>query len=170
MRDNSFFDKYSTRTKIQLYLKNDHWILINRFLRYLRKEESYIKKHGILAKILSYYWGRRKNNLGNKLGFLIPPFVLGENVTIYHHGGIIINGNARIGKNCILHGMNCIGNNGFSDAVPEIGDNVDIGIGAKIIGGVQIADNIVIGANAVVINSCTIKGAVLVGVPARMCE
>ena len=37
--------------------------------------------------------------------------------------------------------------------MPCIRENVDVGIGAKIIGGVTIADEIKIGANAVVTKS-----------------
>ncbi|MCO4605885.1 Serine acetyltransferase [Streptococcus infantarius subsp. infantarius] len=64
--------------------------------------------------------------------------------------------------------MNCIGNSGSEKQAPIIGNNVDIGVGAKIIGDVKIADNITIGANAVVTKSCTIEGATLVGVPAKV--
>lgn len=38
---------------------------------------------------------------------------------------------------------------GSTDAVPTIGNNVIIGAGAKIIGGIKVGDNVVIGANAV---------------------
>ena len=49
----------------------------------------------------------------------------------------------------------------------SIGNNVDIGIGAKILGGIEIADNIKIGANAVVVKSELEKGKTLVGIPAH---
>ena len=48
-----------------------------------------------------------------------------------------------------------------------IGNRVDIGVGAKIIGGITIADDVKIGAGAVVTKSCSEIGATLVGVPAR---
>ena len=57
-----------------------------------------------------------------------------------------------------------------SKLVAKGGDNVDIGVGAKIIGGVTIADNIKIGANAVVTKSFYEEGITLVGVPARKLE
>lgn len=44
---------------------------------------------------------------------------------------------------------------------------MDIGIGAKILGGIEIADNIKIGANAVVVKSELEKGKTLVGIPAH---
>ena len=75
---------------------------------------------------------------------------------------------ARIGENSSLHGANCIGNNGKTQGVPRIGNNVDIGYGAVIIGDIEIVDDVVIGANAVVNKSVLTPGAVVVGVPARI--
>lgn len=79
-----------------------------------------------------------------------------------------MNGYTRVGKNCKLHGSNCIGNDGKTLAAPVIGDNVRLGVGAKVIGDIHIADNVTIAAGAVVIHSCEIKGATLAGVPAKV--
>lgn len=75
----------------------------------------------------------------------------------------------RIGKNCRLHGNNCIGNKGEGriDEFPMIGDNFDLGTGAVVIGGITLSNNIKVGANAVVTRSCLEEGAVLVGIPAQ---
>ena len=110
---------------------------------------------------------RYKNRLGRKLGIEIGENCADKGLMIFHTQGIVINGNARLGKNCKLHGNNCIGNSGLDRAVPIIGDNVDIGVGAKIIGGIKIANDIKIGAGAVVVKSCYKEGATLVGIPAR---
>lgn len=70
----------------------------------------------------------------------------------------------KIGKNVFINQCVTIG---FSDAYnqPEIGDNVRVGVGAKIIGGVCVGNNCIVGANAVVVknvpDNCTV-----VGVPA----
>lgn len=77
-----------------------------------------------------------------------------------------MNGYARVGKNCKLHGNNCIGNKGISQEVPVIGDNVDIGFGASVIGGVTIGDNVIIAAGSVVTHSFPKGNVVLAGVPA----
>lgn len=50
---------------------------------------------------------------------------------------------------------------------PVIGNNVEIGVGAKIIGDIYIADNIKIGAGAVVTKSFYEEGITLVGIPAK---
>lgn len=168
--DNKFIKDLSKKTYIKLLLVNDHWIQINRYIKYLRKQEYYQNHIGFLGNIISLFYGRRKNSLGNKLGFYIPAFTLAPGVEIYHHGSVIINGNAKIGEGCKLHGMNCIGNNGITEAAPVLGKNVDVGVGVKIIGDVTLADDIKIGANAVVTKSFLEKGCTLVGIPARIKE
>lgn len=139
---------------------------IFRFMKALRLAEYYQERN----KLLYVLWLRRSNLRGNSLGYFIPPGVLGNNVKLYHRGNIIININSRIGDGCKLHGDNCIGNNGKTNDCPVIGCNVEVGIGAKIIGGVHIADGVKIGANAVVTKSCNNEGATLVGVPAKVIE
>jgi len=52
------------------------------------------------------------------------------------------------------------------DRRPVVGDNVVIGSGAKILGGVSIAHNVVIGANAVVLNDLS-SDAIYGGIPAK---
>ena len=52
-------------------------------------------------------------------------------------------------------------------AAPVLGNSVDIGAGAVILGRVMLGDGAVIGANAVVL--CDVPaGALAVGVPARI--
>ena len=152
-------------------IEGEHLREIWKFIKYLRKSEYYLNnKKNILSKILKVYYVRKKNKLGNKLGFYIQPNTFDRGLTICHHGNIIVNGYSRIGKNCILHGDNCIGNNGKDKKAPIIGNNVNIGVGAKIIGNIFIADNINIGANAVVNKSFYEEGITLVGVPAKKLE
>ena len=52
-------------------------------------------------------------------------------------------------------------------ACPDLGDNIRIGVGAKIIGGVKIANNVTIAAGAVVVNSFEEEGITIGGIPAR---
>lgn len=145
-------------------MTGDRYIYISRYIKFLRKEEYY---HNRKKKIMYIFYRRKKNKLGIKLGFEIWDNVFDEGLTIFHAGNIIVNGNSRIGKNCKLHGNNCIGNNGISEKCPRIGNNVDIGFGAIIIGDILIADNIKIGAGAVVVSSFTEPGITIAGVPAK---
>lgn len=136
--------------------------LIWRYLYYLRREEAAGNKFS------QYYWRRRKNDLGAKLGIIIYAGCCGKGLRIWHYGSTIISGDAKLGENCIFHGQACIGNDGNSTAAPVIGNNVDIGVGAKIIGDLTIADGVRIGAGAVVTKSCLEENATLVGIPARI--
>lgn len=140
---------------------------IFKWAKFMRKAEYYGKySKTIFGKIKCLIYGRKMNIQGNKLGFFISTGCFGEGVKIFHKGDIVINYRSVIGDGCVLHGDNCIGNNGKDLACPVLGKNVDVGIGAKIIGGITIADDIKIGANAVVTKSFTEPGITIAGVPA----
>lgn len=78
------------------------------------------------------------------------------------HGlnGIIIHMKSVIGENATIYHQVTIASS--KGGTPIIGDNVVIGTGAKIIGGVHIGNNVKIGANAVVVkdipDNCTVVG------------
>ena len=167
-KDMSFYHRYSSKDKLILKFIQDPAYQIVQYLRFLRKEEYYFNtKNNLFKKFMYYYFLNKKNALGNKLGFKIPKNCFGPGLTIYHHGNIIINESAKIGSNCHLHGNNCIGNDGKVDIAPRIGDNLNLGFGACIIGDVSLGNNITIGANAVVIKSALDNAVTLVGIPAR---
>lgn len=152
------------RDIINRVITRDPLIIIYKYIKYLRKSEYYYNCNN---KLLYAFFRYKKNKLGIKLGLEIWENNFDSNLMIYHAGNIVVNRGAKIGKNCKLHGDNCIGNNGVTNKVPIIGDNVDIGVGAKIIGDVKIANNIVIGAGAVVTKSFLEEGTVICGVPAK---
>lgn len=169
LKDNEYLQGIDRNNRIA-YMKKvkDAEYYIYLYLKYLRIMEYYINgKSSFYSKLMTLVYERKKNSIGNKLGFYIQPNCFEEGLTIYHHGSIIVNNEARIGKNCKLHGNNCIGNNGVTSGCPKIGNNVDIGFGAVIIGDIIIADNIKIGANAVVNKSFTEHGITIAGVPAK---
>lgn len=91
---------------------------------------------------------------------------IGPGFRIFHPYGIVINTASVIGKDFLIRGETTIGNKGTSDDCPIIGDNVEVGMGARIIGGITIASKTKIGANAVVTKSCQ-PNSVLVGIPAH---
>ncbi len=168
--DNGYLhDIRDKKCNFLMKLVNDPEHMINKYLLYLRKQEYYTNtgKGNKLKTLFSLYYERKKHKIGNKLGFYIAPNCCESGLVIYHHGQIIINNAAKIGHNCQFHGNNCVGNNGITEDAPTIGDNVDIGFGAIIIGNVTLADDIKIGANAVVNKSFTEKGITIAGVPAR---
>lgn len=77
---------------------------------------------------------------------------IGEGLTVPHNMGIVISGNAIIGKNVTIMQQVTIGDNITKEKQlsPVIGDNVFIGAGAKIIGNCTIGNNVKIGANSVI--------------------
>ena len=129
--------KYYNRTTkdcLRDIVECEHLREIWKYIKLLRKSEYYLNNKSFKNKFLKIYYTRKKNKLGNKLGFYIEPNTFDKGITICHHGNVIINGYSKIGKNCVLHGDNCIGNDGITKKSPTIGNNVNIGIGAKIIG------------------------------------
>lgn len=167
-RDMDLYKKMSRLDQTICRITKDPIYYIVKYIRFLRFEEYYYNaRHDFTGKVMYLYYLSRKNQLGNKLGFKIPHNTIGAGLTIYHHGEIIVNEGVRIGENCKLHGGNCIGNNGISDQSPVVGNDLDLGIGAKIIGNIKMGNNIRVGANAVVTKTFDKDNIVLVGVPAR---
>jgi serine O-acetyltransferase len=92
--------------------------------------------------------------------------VLGKNFVIDHSGGIVISGFAKFGDNCRIRNGVVVGLGRVDEpCAPSIGNNVDIGTGAKLLGKITIGDNVLIGANAVVIRDVP-ANSIAVGVPA----
>lgn len=81
-----------------------------------------------------------------------------------HPNGVVIHPAAEVGVNCLILQQVTIGANQHGQ-VPKIGDRVDIGAGAKIIGGVVVGDHALIGANAVVVHDVP-PWHTAVGIPA----
>lgn len=165
---------------LRYYLECDR-IALNRIiphrkiLRFFRLRNDPIWRYEIIMRKLRFcnnpvrkLWLRYQyKRLGLKLGFTIPHNVFGPGLGIVHYGTIIVSEGAHIGENCRIHADVNIGANAGSSVAAQIGNNVYIGPGAKIVGEVTIGDNAVIGANAVVTKdvppSCTVGG-----VPAKI--
>jgi serine O-acetyltransferase len=92
----------------------------------------------------------------------------GPGFVIMHPVGIVINGGVQGGSGVVVESGVVIGaaRSGLPVRVPVIGDNVFIGAGAKILGGIKIGNNVTIGANAVVVRDVP-DGRTVAGVPAR---
>src|SRR6202167_1375129 len=91
---------------------------------------------------------------------------VGRNFIIDHFGGIIISGYAKFGDNCRIRNGVVVGLRHVDDKrAPVLGNNVDVGAGAKIRGPIRIGNNALIGANAVLLSAVP-DNSVAVGVPA----
>ena len=93
---------------------------------------------------------------------------VGRRLTIEHFGDIIISGDTIIGDDVVIRNGVTIGlkRTGIAGA-PVIGNRVDIGAGAKLLGAIHIGDDAVIGANAVVLQNVP-ANSLAVGVPAQI--
>ena len=92
---------------------------------------------------------------------------LDDGVMLCHNAlGVVIHDRAVVGKNTRIYQNVTIGGR-HNRGCPVIGQNVFIGAGACILGGVRVGDNATIGANAVVIHDVP-ENAVVGGVPAKI--
>lgn len=139
-----------------------------KFERLMRKTEYYKNcSKTIFGKIYSKWLQLLYYKKRIKFGFSIPLNVFGPGLSIAHYGTIVVNGNARIGKNCRIQECTTIGATNGSTAAPILGDNIFIGSGARIIGDINIANDIAIGANSMVNKSFENAGITIAGVPAK---
>jgi len=130
---------------------------------------SYLKSNPVLKILFPLAWLILRHH-EFKYGISISYRTrIGSGLYIGHFGGIVVNHNAIIGKNCNLSHQVTLGaaNRGERKGYPVIGDNVYIGPGAKLVGHVVIGNNAAIGANCVVTHDVPENG-VVVGVPARV--
>jgi serine O-acetyltransferase len=95
---------------------------------------------------------------------------IGPGIFFPHSSGTVIGAN-RIGSNVTVYQGVTLGSKKldmkFNPVLrPEVGDNVVLGSGCKILGGIRIGDNVTVGANSVVLESIE-PNATIVGIPAR---
>ena len=95
---------------------------------------------------------------------LSPRAQIGPGLCVMHFGPTVIHPDVVAGKNLtLLHRVTL----GYAKSgIPQIGDNVSIGVGATVIGGILIGDNVSIGAGAVVTKDIP-ANCTAVGIPAR---
>ena len=139
-----------------------------RFERLLRKLEFYSNnKYNLLHKLYYILYKYRFHKMSVRLGFSIPIHVFDKGLSIAHYGSIVVNHKAKIGKNCRIQENVTIGSTGVSDMAPQIGDNVFIASGARILGNISLGNDIAVGANAVVTKSFKENHITIAGVPAK---
>ncbi len=90
-----------------------------------------------------------------------------KGLRIMHPFDIVINPETKIGANCTIFNGVTIGRVRGKLGLPEIGNNVVISAGAKVIGNVKIGNNVMIGANAVVVRDVP-NNATVGGIPAEI--
>lgn len=84
-----------------------------------------------------------------------PGAKIGRRFFIDHGMGIVIGETATIGNDCIMYHNATLGGTGKDKYKrhPDIGNNVMIGAGAKVLGPIKIGNNVKIGANSTVLKN-----------------
>ena len=153
--------------------------------RYPRR--PWFKEQSIYA-IAVYRWGRRLDQraghwttrvlmpfywLSYRLvetltGISLPKSVeVGPGLRIWHFGNIFVHPDVVLGANCTLRQGVTLGNRHDDGPVPRLGDDVELGAYAQVLGGVRIGRGAKVGAMAVVLQDVP-DGGVAVGNPARI--
>lgn len=107
----------------------------------------------VLRMPLTFVCGVAARWIRNHHGIELPPTAqIGRRLHLIHWGGVVIHKYATLGDDCtILHGAT-LGAAGDVDRAkaPRLGDGVQVGAGAVILGAVVIGDRAKIGPNALV--------------------
>ena len=129
----------------------------------------YLVKVGPIRKIFSCLYKVADKAVQVFCGIELPcEAAVGSGTRIDHFGGVIVSGYASIGDGCVIRQGVTIGlKNEDEPCAPQIGNGVNIGAGAKLLGDITIGDGAVIGANAVVLHNVPPRH-LAVGIPARI--
>lgn len=123
----------------------------------------YIRKFYFISRKISYI-GRLKTGIE-----IHPGAVIGKNLFIDHGCGVVIGETAVIGDNVVIYQGVTLGGTGKETGKrhPNIGSNVMIGSGAKVLGNINIGNNVKIGAGSVVLKDIP-DNSTAIGVPGRI--
>lgn len=93
--------------------------------------------------------------------------MIGGGLVIHHGQGLVLNNQVVIGKNCTLLHNVTIGTRKVDDheSVPCLGDDVVIGAGSMVLGGINIGNRARVGAMSLVIKD-VLDDEVVAGIPA----
>lgn len=119
--------------------------------------------HSRLSKLMS-------RKMREEFGCIVSPKTkIGLNLRLPHPLGIVIGEGVIIGNDCTIYQQVTLGGARKGDwqagRYPNVGNDVTLFAGAKILGDLEIGDQAVVGANAVVVDNVP-ANAIAVGVPA----
>ena len=127
----------------------------------------YTVRPALLRKPLSFAYKLLYKFVQIVTGIELPCEVpVGRGFVVEHSGGIVVSGFARFGANCRIRNGVVIGLARVDEpCAPQLGNDVDVGAGAKLLGNIRIGNRVLIGANAVVVTDVP-DDSIAVGVPA----
>jgi serine O-acetyltransferase len=109
------------------------------------------------------YWARAFTGIE-----IHPAAQIGKGMVIDHGMGVVIGETAIVGDDCLIYQGVTLGGTGKDHGKrhPTIGNRVEIGAGAKILGNIRIGDGARIGAGSIILREVP-SGCTAVGVPGR---
>lgn len=133
----------------------------------------------LIYRLQTFMFDSRLSNLAtvlSRLNHLLFSVTIGHHVrttgALYiAHGHVVMDGTIKLGHGVevapfVTLGLSNSSDQSFGLEGPTIGDRVNIGTGAKILGPVTIGDDVKIGANAVVVKDIPANHSAM-GVPAK---
>ncbi len=129
-------------------------------------------------RIAHYLWNHKAKWAGRALSQwsrawtgveIHPGATIGRRFFIDHGVGVVIGETAHIGDDVLMYHQVTLGGTSLDKGKrhPTVGNNVLIGMGAKIIGAITVGDNAKVGANAVVTRDVP-PNATVVGIPGKV--
>lgn len=121
-----------------------HAIFFHRIAHFLYNKELYF-----LARLISQI---SRHITGIEIH---PGAKIGRRLLIDHGMGVVIGETVTIGNDCTIYHNSTLGGTGKDKYKrhPDIGNNVMVGSGAKVLGPIKIGNNVKIGANSVVLKN-----------------
>lgn len=123
---------------------------------------------GLCRRVLTGLYWLLFRGVETAVGISLPKEArIGPGLRIWHFGGIFVHPGTTMGRNCTLRQGVTLGNRVEGGPAPILGDDVEVGAYAQILGDVHIGHGARIGAMAVVLADVP-DGATAVGAPARV--
>ncbi|MGY1719452.1 serine O-acetyltransferase [Blastococcus sp. SYSU DS0552] len=147
----------------------------------LRANKGHPKEQFVLVSLRLSQWARARSRRLGTVATLVhrliteviygielrPETSIGGGLRLFHGYATVVHTGAVLGSGVSIHQSVTIGLRHAGGQAPVLGDNVNVGASALILGGVHIGDGATIGAGAVVLNDVP-AGRVAVGNPARI--
>ena len=138
------------------------WSPSQQLLESIRQYQKWQNSSKIVSRFFCYFYVLHHRFWSVITGADIPVNCqLGGGLKLPHPNGIVIHPKASIGVNCLIFQQVTIIKG------VKIGNQVNIGAGAKIIRPVSIGDRVSIGANAVIVSDVS-ANSIAIGIPARV--
>ena len=145
----------SFKNKLEVFLYPGFWALV-----YYKISRFFYLKNCYFISRLFMEMGKFFTNIE-----IHPGAVIGKRLFIDHGFGVVIGETAIIGDNVVIYHGVTLGATGKENGKrhPNIGNNVLIGAGAKVLGNINVGDNVKIGANATVLKD-VLNGKTVTGI------